>query len=192
MVVDSLVDHMNRFEGDEPVKIVSLASGSAQAVVEAVQRYGKPAHVKLLDSDPTALEASKKIVEQAGLSDQFEIIKTRIDPRTIRRHCKDFNPGIIEMVGLMDYFNDAWAAKVIDEVKSCLMDGGLYLTCNIAPNPEKLFLDWVLLWPMIYRAPEEWRDILLQGWFAKDEFKRNQIRIIYDPFKIHGLAFCIK
>jgi hypothetical protein len=171
---------------------VSLASGSAQAVVEAVQQCGRLVQVKLLDSDVTAIEASKKMVEQARLSDQFEFIKTRIDPRVIRRHCKQFEPHIVEMVGLMDYFNDEWAIRIIAEIKTHISSKGMFITCNInnAYSIEKEALDWVSLWPMLYRTPKEFSYILVEGWFNQCKFKPNKIKITYDSFNIHGVAQC--
>jgi hypothetical protein len=55
--------------------------------------------------------------------------------------------------------------------------------CNINKNREKMFLDWLLLWPMIYRNENELADILIQGGFAPEK-----IQIIYEPFRIHGIA----
>jgi hypothetical protein len=192
MSIDLIVQHLHTYKGVEPVKIVSLACGSAQMIIEAVLKYKKPVQVKLLDSDSEALSVAKEAVEAAGLLGQFEFIQVSVDPRKIRRYCYKFKPFLIDMIGLMDYFKDRLATAVISEVKRCLAEDGMFLTCNINYNSEKEALDWVLLWPMIYRTPEEWRDILLQGWFAKDEFEREKVSIIYDPSWIHGIAKCLK
>jgi hypothetical protein len=68
-----------------------------------------------------------------------------------------------------------------------ISDGGLFLTCNIHKNSEKPFLDWAVLWPMIYRDEQEFADLLIEGGFAPEK-----IQIIYEPFRIHGIAVCRK
>ncbi|MEZ4617069.1 MAG: hypothetical protein R2867_16395 [Caldilineaceae bacterium] len=65
--------------------------------------------------------------------------------------------------------------------------GGTFLTGNIHPNPEKIFLDWVLLWPMIYRTADQLADLLITG-----DFLPRNIRLYYEPFQIHGIAVCRK
>jgi hypothetical protein len=57
----------------------------------------------------------------------------------------------------------------------------------IRKNREKIFLDRVLIWPMIYRSEEEFADLLIHGGFTAGE-----IRLVYEPFKIHGIAVCRK
>jgi hypothetical protein len=54
---------------------------------------------------------------------------------------------------------------------------------NIHPNPEKPFLDWVLLWPMIYRSEAELAELLVEGGFVSS----NSL-LVYEPFRIHGIA----
>lgn len=63
----------------------------------------------------------------------------------------------------------------------------MFMACNIHPNCEKIFLDWVLLWPMIYRTAKELTDVVVEGGFAPEN-----VRLIYEPFKIHGIAVCKK
>jgi hypothetical protein len=58
---------------------------------------------------------------------------------------------------------------------------------EVKKNPKKLFLDWAILWPMIYRNENELSVLLIQGGFAPEK-----IRIIYEPFRIHGIAVCRK
>ena len=76
---------------------------------------------------------------------------------------------------------------MIDRIRSCLRENGLFITCNINKNREKIFLDWLLLWPMIYRNENQLADLLIQGGFAPEN-----IQIIYEPFRIHGIAVCRK
>jgi len=105
----------------------------------------------------------------------------------MERAAAAFKPHIIEMVGFLDYRPRNKAIGLIKRIRACLPDGGAFLTCNIRKNREKIFLDWILLWPMIYRSEEEFAELLLGGGFSPDK-----IQLIYEPFKIHGIAVCRK
>ena len=91
------------------------------------------------------------------------------------------------MIGFLDYRPRVKAIALISRIREYLPDGGFFLTCNIHHNREKIFLDWVLLWPMIYRTDAEFADLCVEGGFAPDN-----VRLIYEPFKIHGIAVCKK
>ena len=75
--------------------------------------------------------------------------------------CADFQPHIIEMVGFLDYRPKNRAMELINQIKSFLPQPGIFLTCNINKNREKIFLDWLLLWPMIYRNEQEFAELLV-------------------------------
>jgi hypothetical protein len=91
------------------------------------------------------------------------------------------------MIGFLDYRPKDKAISSIKRIYDSLPCGGLFLTCNIKKNPEKLFLDWAVLWPMIYRDEKELADLLIQGGFSPEN-----IQLIYEPFRIHRLAVCRK
>ena len=106
---------------------------------------------------------------------------------TLERVCREFRPHIIEMVGFLDYMSKNKAIKLINRIKDYLPKGGIFLTCNINKNREKIFLDWVMLWPMIYRSESQFAELLLQGGFSPES-----IDILYEPFRIHGIGVCQK
>lgn len=107
--------------------------------------------------------------------------------KALEKASRDFKPHIIEMIGFLDYRPRQKAIALINRTRGHLPEGGVFLTCNIDRNREKIFLDWVLLWPMIYRTDAEFAELLVEGGFAPDK-----IRLLYEPFKIHGIAICKK
>jgi SAM-dependent methyltransferase len=185
VVVDLLVKAFSQFINEPEVRLLSIASGSAQAVIEAILKSPQNVRVVLLDIDPTAIEEAKRSVREAGLEDRFSFICD--STRVLEKVCADFKPHIIEMVGFLDYRPKKQAIKLIRLIKNCLVPGGIFLTCNIRKNREKIFLDWVLLWPMIYRNERQLGELLLEGGFSSE-----RINIIYEPFKIHGIAIAQK
>ena len=186
IVVNLLTKAFAKFINEPEVKIVSIASGSAQAVIEAMLKCPH-LNIKaiLIDVDKTALKAAKAMAEKNGLGERFSFI--RGTTKSLEKVCQEFRPHIIEMVGFLDYRPDDKAIQLISRIKSCLPSGGIFLTCNINKNREKIFLDWALLWPMIYRNKKQFANLLLKGGF----FSQN-INILYEPFRIHGIGVCQK
>lgn len=186
IVVNLLMRAFVKFVNEPEVRIVSMASGSAQAVIEAML---KSPHLNikaiLIDVDKTALEAAKTMAEKNGLGKRFSFV--RGTTKSLEKVCREFRPHIIEMVGFLDYVSKNKAVKLINRIKDCLPKGGIFLTCNINKNREKIFLDWVMLWPMIYRNENQFAELLLQGGFSPES-----IDILYEPFRIHGIGVCQK
>jgi len=177
------------FEGlsKEPeIRLVSIASGSAQAVIAAMSKC-RHLNIKaiLVDPDRDALAQAEKDAQKAGFSGQFTFI--RGTHKRLASVCSEFSPHIIEMVGFLDYLNEEKAVELIGQIKDCLPKGGIFITCNIRNNPEKIFLHWVLLWSMIYRNEREFTSLFLKAGFSSD-----QIGIFYEPFRIHGIGVCKK
>jgi hypothetical protein len=186
VLIDLLDESFSGFSQESEIRLVSIASGSAQAVIEALQKNPK-LNIKaiLIDADSPAIAEANKTIKSSGLDDRFSLICN--SSKCLEEVCVDFRPHIIEMVGFLDYRPQKQAIQLIDRIRNCLPENGLFITCHFNKNREKIFLDWLLLWPMIYRDENELADLLIQGGFAP-----GNIQIIYEPFRIHGIAVCRK
>ena len=186
IVINLLEDAFKKFINEPEIRLVSVASGSAQAVIEAMRRCPH-LNVKavLIDLDESAIEASRQKAREAGLEDRFTFVKGPTS--CLEEVCKNFPPHIVEMVGFLDYRPDKKAIQLISRIRKCLLPGGYLLTCNIRKNREKILLDWVLLWPMYYRGQKRLADLLVKGGFPPE-----RINIFYEPFRIHGVAVAQK
>ncbi len=167
-----LTGSFNAFVQESEIRLVSIASGSAQAVVEALQRNPE-LNIKavLIDADSTAVEEAERTIRHCGLNDWFSLVCN--STKCLEDVCADFKPHIIEMVGFLDYRPRKQAIHLIDRIRNCLPDNGIFITCNINKNREKIFLDWLLLWPMIYRNENELADLLTQGGFAPEKMRNH-------------------
>jgi hypothetical protein len=185
VVTHLLAKAFAKFVNEPEVRLVSVASGSAQAVVMAIKKSSQNVRVILIDVDPSAIEKAKETVREAGLEDRFFFVCASTS--ALEKICGEFQPHIIEMVGFLDYRPKKEAINLVSRIRNCLPEGGIFLTCNIRRNREKAFLDWVLLWPMIYRDERQLAEILIEGGFSQEN-----IEIIYEPFRIHGIGICRK
>lgn len=170
-----------QFSGQEEVRILSLAAGSAQAVIEVMSELPAEVRVKalLVDIDPTALKYAKKLAEKYGVVDQIETIEASV--AQVRRISRDFKPNVIEMLGLLDYIPQQKAIRLVEKIRESLDPHGIFLTCNIAPNREMHFLKYVINWEMIYRSPVDLEEVIAGAGF-------DDYRLVYEPLKLHGIA----
>lgn len=172
---------------EKEVRLLSLASGSAQAVIEVVAELKDiNIQVTLLDLDPTAIDYSRGLARKHGVEGKFTFIAGSILDN-FKRTTNGARPHIIEMIGFLDYRPRDKAIRLVQKIYEFLLPEGKFLTANTSPNPEQHFLEWVIDWPMIYRTPKELGDLIESGGFSLGNYK-----IICEPLRLHALAICQK
>ena len=167
-----------------PVRVLSLAAGSGQGVIESVaelQRAGVRCEVLLVDKDDSALAHAGALARLHGV----DIITRRGDAVFFNRELHGFEPDIIEMCGLMDYLRDTTAIALIKKIRRYLRADGFFLTCHIHPNAESYFLRHVVDWDMLYRTRPQLADLLVEGGFLG-------ARLHTEPHQIHSVAVAQK
>lgn len=165
------------------VRILSLASGSAQSVFDATQGL-ENVHLVLVDADETALSHSKELALKYGATsveyhNQNVLGKAALHP--------DFQPDIVEVVGLFDYLSPEAIATTLKRIHAILPDGGAVITGHIHPNDEANFLRIVSDWDfrMKYRTIEEFKQIVCSGNFEHASYYT-------EPHRIHTVAEGVK
>ncbi|HVB20085.1 MAG TPA: class I SAM-dependent methyltransferase family protein [Candidatus Paceibacterota bacterium] len=183
----AILDAARERHNGEPIRILSLAAGAAQGVIEVVADLfprGIALGVVLIDQDSIALAHALKLAKRYGIGHLFQPI--RGDVRFFDRNLGgQFSPEIIEMCGLMDYLRSGIATRLIRKIYRALPPGGTFLTCHIHPNAESYFLRHVVDWKMLYRTLEEFGDILVEGEFLNPSF-------FTEPLGIHSVAVAKK
>lgn len=170
-------------EREQEVRIFSIACGSAQAVVEALARLkadGIIARALLTDIDESALQYAQRLATSYGVDDQVSVVQSPASK--MFRLMEEFQPNIVEMVGLMDYLPHKQAVRIAKQIYRGLgHTGGFFIAANIRNNPERYFLKWVIDWDMIYRSPVELASVIGEAGF-------DTLRIFYEPHKVHGIV----
>ena len=179
------VENISPAKAGEPIKIFSIASGSARAVIEVMaelKQKGIKTEAKLLDLDPKALELSKKIAAEFDAVNQItEWCNDKAS--NFMNYCDGWRPDIIEMVGFLDYLKKEKAEKLFVEIYKQLALGGIFITANIRDNYEHEFVSRILNWEMVYRDDKDLIDLFLES-----GFKPKNCQIIFEPTLIHGVA----
>ena len=170
------------FENTGYINLLSIASGSARAVIESFIRTEMPNDASIflsfLDKSPVALEYSKELAKV--LPENFNIRWIEDTASNFPNYFINKKPNIIEMVGLLDYFDDEKVEKIFKVIYENLENGGTFITANIVDNKERKFVTNIIGWKMIYRKPETIFKLA-----SKAGFKDENITIYYEPFKIH-------
>lgn len=171
---------------NQPVRILSLAAGSGQGVIEVIedlQRIGVRCEVILVDQDESALMHARKLANQHGVSDMVTVCEG--NAVSFYRQLHGLKPDIIEMCGLTDYLEDKLAVALIKKIHRYLQPDGFFLTCHIHPNAESYFLWHVVNWGMLYRTRKQLRDLLIDGGFL-------EAKLYSEPHRIHSVAVAQK
>ncbi|MDP2630243.1 MAG: class I SAM-dependent methyltransferase family protein [Candidatus Uhrbacteria bacterium] len=171
------------------VRILSLACGSAEAVLDAVAEANKSGiriQCLLIDVDASALAYARGVAEKLGISEQVKTKRANLlGFERLGKIIATYQPRIVEMMGLIDYVTDKHTVALIKTIHDALPVGGIFFTCNIIPNAERVFLRHVINWEMIYRRPGELVEIMSVAGF------RN-IRTIVEKMNIHVIAIGAK
>lgn len=171
------------------VDLLSIASGSARSVIEALADIILPpdqVRVSFLDKNPNALEYSKRLALEKGV---------RYDLRWFNDTASGFpvyyeiheRPNIIEMVGLLDYFSPEKTLDILKTIYENLEPGGVLITANISDNVERKFISNIVGWHMVYKSAMELIDIA-----ANAGFERSKMRALYEPLHIHCVLIAMK
>lgn len=186
-----LKNHLeNISELDRNIEIISIASGSSRALIETVKNghYLKDAKLSLtfLDKSEHAIQYSKDLsVHINHLPIKMEWLNASAG--SFLRNAPNGKYDVVEIVGLLDYFTDEKVLEIFQGIYNTLQSGGILITANINHNTEEKFLTKVIEWPMIYRTAEE-----LASLVNKAGFDYNNMKVFYEPLKIHGMVVAKK
>jgi len=184
--------------GQDTVTVLSLASGTGQAEIEAVD--------ELLHSDRNGVDVSTSQVEavlvdmknwplgrardkakKKGVDNCFQFERRIIvhsmesgrEPNIVNT-LSEFGPDIVQLIGFQDYLNDNEVKEFMDRVYSGLSQGSTFLTCNIAPNPEQHALPGLLDWDITHRSLSKQVNLALSSEFSG-------VNLYTGPTKIYGI-----
>jgi len=164
------------------ISILSIAGGSSRSIMytlQSLRALGIKSNIRVvtIDKDITALDVGKRIANELKLQDCFEWVHGTASQVSTLFPNKKFD--MVEIVGLLDYFDFARAVRLISLSKELLNEGGFIIIANVMPNSEKPFVHKTG-WPaMYYRTPEETRQLLVASGFVHSN------EVLIEPLNIH-------
>lgn len=167
-------------KSQDTIRLLSIASGSARAVLETlaevVDKHQVSFEFRLLDLDPTASVYAQNLATELGVANRCKMIVG--STTDMKKLLGNYRPDIIEMVGFLEYRNREKAVNLLKKIKELLAPGGSIIFSQVKPNREMYFLRFVMNWPMIYRTEEEFRKILVESGYYDYE-------LVSEPIGIH-------
>ncbi len=153
------------------VCIMNLACGPSRELFDFIQRFehDSQVHAICLDIDPEALqytgEKSRSFAHEATISYlKDNLIKWALGTSSHEIELQD----IIYSGGLFDYLDDDLFVLLVNRCHDQLNPGGRLMVGNFRPNPDKVFMDRLLEWRLVYREPAELVSLFGKTRFASD------------------------
>ena len=140
------------------VEIIDVGSGPGHYVMDVATRLGEESnvHVTCLDADKTALEHGKKLVRSSGNGVDIEFIEgsaLRPDKGLGKKY------DVALAIGLIEYFEDGLAKRVLENIDKVLKPNGTLITSNMKRHNLSWLMD-IANWKLVYREPEHLESLL--------------------------------
>lgn len=185
------IEFEKKLDAEGQLRVLSIASGSARGVLEVFADMKNEGFdmtkVKgiLVDLDQSAIVFSKNLALELGVSESMEYVNESAS--RIEEISAKFKPNVVEMIGFLEYRPLKRALALLKRIHRLLSTGGVLIVSQIAPNYEMYFMKVVVDWPMIYRKPFEFSQLLIESGFSP-----LHCRLVYEPLGLHGIAVCGK
>lgn len=178
------------FSNLEKINIMNLACGPSRELFDFIKSFDRNERINAfcLDIDPEALrytdELSKEFKHQASIN----LLKDNLIKWALGTSTQTIEPqNIIYSGGLFDYLNDDLFLMLVNRCYENLNPGGILMVGNFRDNPDRLFMDHLLEWQLIYREAED-----LSVLFEKSLFKRKAEIMAEDKVGIQLFAVVFK
>jgi extracellular factor (EF) 3-hydroxypalmitic acid methyl ester biosynthesis protein len=155
----------------QPVCIMNLACGSNRELFDFLEGCSRSELVEALcvDIDPEALKYTRNKIDPLNHSATIRLMNENIIKWAMGRSRHDFrSQDIIYSAGLTDYLEDRLLAAFIKVCYKQLKPGGVLVIGNFAPhNSERMFLDHLIHWRLIYRDKRAIRNAFVNSPFGE-------------------------
>lgn len=172
------------------VHIMNLACGPSRELFDFIAASGQDDNVTAtcLDIDPEALKFTSELAASFEHGAEIRImeddlIKWALGSSSQYREKQD----IIYSAGLFDYLNEELFIMLVNRCYETLNTGGTLTVGNFRANPDKVFMDRLLDWRLIYREKEDLKQI-----FAKTAFGQRVIVEVEQDAGIQLFAIATK
>jgi len=166
------------------IEVLSIASGSARAVIEALAESGAVGNINIkgifVDKSVEAIKYSKELAEKLLFNNHNLTWVNDTVGNFFKKDNLENRFDAVEMVGLLDYFDDKKVEMTFHSIRKSLKTGGILVTANIVENSEQKFVTNAIGWSMVYRNAQRLAKLLYQAGFEYDKME-----VFYEPLKVH-------
>lgn len=175
----------------EKYHVTSIASGPAEEIFDVFDSMEKDAYSTLkvtgIDMDKRACASVDDRIQEKKLNTYFSTQAHNVlslGKYTYLNSTQD----LVYSMGLVDYFSDKLAVKILNNIYHMLKPHGEVIIGNFHTNCDsRLFLDYLLDWKLIYRTEQDMCRL-----FSLSKFGNSPVNIDYEEQGVNMLARCVK
>ena len=175
---------------DTPMPVTSLASGSASEILDLYFLSSPPnVHVTCIDFNHQDLSDAANMAHKWGFQDNLTFIQDNLFLIAEGYSHIDIPPQqMVYSVSVANYLRDRELIRLLDWIYDRLLPNGTIILGNFyAANPDRVLLEHILEWHLIYRTTEE-----LAKLFSHSKFRSFPIEIQSDEYGAELFAVCTK
>jgi len=190
IITATLKELAHNWHGETPMPVTSLASGSATEILDLFLNAEPPkVHVSCIDINHKHLHYAANLSRKLGFQEYLTCIQDNIFLIAQGHSCVHLSPQqMIYSVTLGNYLSDREFIAILDWVYDHLLPNGTVILGNFhASNPDRLLLEHILEWHLIYRSAEQ-----LEKLFGRSKFRSLPVKIESDEFGVELFAVCTK
>ncbi|ETR72066.1 MAG: Crp/Fnr family transcriptional regulator [Candidatus Magnetoglobus multicellularis str. Araruama] len=173
-----------------PINIMNLACGPNRELFEFLYKcnYTQRIDATCVDIDSQALHFIDQQINVFSHQAVIRLMNENLIKWALGKIDHDFGlHDIIYSAGLTDYLNDELFMAFVNRCYSQLKDNGCLIIGNFAPtNPDRLFMDHILDWRLIYRTADELKQLFQQTAFC------GNVTIFSEPQQVNLFVQGIK
>lgn len=157
--------------GPHPLRVTSLAGGTAQELLALLRHHGPEVYGTCLDATLPNLSALAQRVERLNLGQQINLLKGDITALVGGQDSLALPPqhGIYGL-DMATRWDDAQVVALLDWCYDRLAAGGVVLLGSLPPDfPDALLLKHLLNWTLHYRTEADWQRLVAQSRFGPEE-----------------------
>ena len=168
----------SRQNNGNPVRIMNLACGSNRELFDFIGRFDKTEAIEALcvDADLQALEYTNTKVNVFPHRAAIRLMNDNVVKWSLgstRHQYEKFD--IIYSAGLTDYLDRRLFLAIVSRCYEHLKPGGVLIIGNFSHvNPNKVFMDRILNWKLIYRNEAELAQLFAESPFGKQLHIRSE------------------
>ena len=187
-LLHDLLDRLcrERLEISRSIDIMNLACGPCRELFDLIAQggYSEKINALCIDIDPEALQFANQQVNTFDHRAAIRFMHENVIKWALGRVKQDFGrQDIIYSSGLCDYLDHRLVSALIRRCHEHLKPGGVMIIGNFAPaNPDRLLMDQLMYWRLIYRDEEALRRL-----FADSPFG-GQVQIVAEPEGVNLFA----
>lgn len=169
-------------QDDAPFRIMNLACGSNRELFDFLSRFKKTEFIEAVcvDADSQALEYTNTRVNTFSHRAGIRLMNDNVIRWALGSTKQRYGQfDVIYSAGLTDYLDRRLFVALISRCYEHLKPGGRLVIGNFnKSNPNRVFMDRLLDWKLIYRNESDLQDLFAESPFGRDiELQSEQERV---------------